>query len=174
MWRGLWIMNGGLIYMPTRPEGNLHAARGDQGLAPEEAIGGRPRSHHPSGVPDASPAPAFVVPLPLDLNLHLALAWVWAKLGQPALSTPQSSPSRWAVLAFTFANAAIALGYFSLQSSPVRVRSCARPLSMRAAMRKPSNFIFLRSADGRGGARTAAIGSADAWGDLVCLVRRHR
>jgi hypothetical protein len=46
-------------------------------------------------------------------------------------------------------------------------------LSMRAAMRKPSNFISC-SADGRGGARTAAIGSADAWGDSVCLVRRHR
>jgi hypothetical protein len=30
------------------------------------------------------------------------------------------------------------LGYLSLQSSPVRVRSCPRPWSMRAAMRKPS------------------------------------
>jgi hypothetical protein len=39
------------------------------------------------------------------------------------------------VLAFTLASAAIALGYFSVQSRPVRVRSCARPLSMRAAMK---------------------------------------
>jgi len=40
-----------------------------------------------------------------------------------------------------FESAAIALGYLSVQSSPVRVRSCARPLSMRAAIRKPSSLI---------------------------------
>ena len=33
------------------------------------------------------------------------------------------------------------LGYLSVQSSPVLVRSCTRPLSMRAAMRKPSSLI---------------------------------
>jgi hypothetical protein len=31
--------------------------------------------------------------------------------------------------------AAMALGYLAVQSRPVRVKSCARPLSMRAAMR---------------------------------------
>ena len=40
-----------------------------------------------------------------------------------------------AVLTFTLARAATALGYFAIQSRPVRVSSCTRPLSMRAAMR---------------------------------------
>jgi hypothetical protein len=42
---------------------------------------------------------------------------------------------------FRFASAATALRYFSDQSSPVRVSSCTRPLSKRAAMRKPSSLI---------------------------------
>jgi adenylate cyclase len=33
------------------------------------------------------------------------------------------------------------LGYLSVQSSPVRVSNCARPPSIRAAMRKPSSLI---------------------------------
>ena len=37
-----------------------------------------------------------------------------------------------AVFACTFATAAMTLGYLSVQSSPVRVKSCTRRLSMRA------------------------------------------
>jgi hypothetical protein len=74
-------------------------------------------------------------------RVALAAACVCAKLGNPASSTPQSSPSRYAVFTLTSASAAMALGYLSVQSSPVRVRSCTRPLSIRAAMRKPSSLI---------------------------------
>ncbi len=56
----------------------------------------------------------------------------------------------------------MALGYLSLQSSPVRVSTCTRPRSMRADMRKPSSLISWTHCGPEGAIST----SWQSWGGI--------